>query len=134
MPESAELPDCVSILVCDDVYRDEQTKKMVIVGTFNTILAVSMPVRHGKMNVLMTLTNGRGKFELCLSVAHAGSGATILEVKGPMELQDPLQMADINVELLGIEFSQDGRYWIDVKANGKLIAQRPIIVQRGGSK
>ena len=132
MGTTAELPECLSIIVCDDIYRDEETKKLVIVGTFNNIKAAEFPCRHGQLSVLFTLTNGRGAYDLALGIEHAESGCALIEMRGPLTLEDPLQIADFNVKLAGVEFPAPGKYWVCVRINGELVRQRPFLVRRVG--
>jgi len=127
MAPNAELPKCISIILCDDVFRDERSKKLVIVGTFSNING-SLPVLHSRMCVLFTLTNGRGDFDFCLSIEHAETERALVQVQGPMTLRSPLDIIDYNVELLGTRFDVAGKYAVNLKANGELIATRPFFV------
>lgn len=124
----AEIPTCLSVIVCDDIYRDEDTKKLAILGAFNTIQAQRFPARHERMNVLFTLTNGKGEYDLSLAIEHAESGEPIIEMKGPLVLESPLGISDFNVVMQGVIFPSAGKYWVCVKVNGQVIAQRPFLV------
>jgi len=125
----AEQLTCVSILVCDDVYRDEQTKKLVIVGTFNQITTASFPCMHPKMSVLFTLTNGNGTYDVALAIEHEESATMIAELKGPLQVTDPLAINDVIVQFVGAVFPKAGKYWVVLKANGEIIGQRPFMVK-----
>lgn len=126
MPDEA--PHCISILISDEIYRDEQTKKLIVVGTFNNINARSFPHKHPRFSVLFTLTNGQGTWDLCLAVEHARSGQRIFAMQGPARLSNPLQIADIHIVLEDIFFPEAGKYWVEVSANGTILAQRPLVV------
>ncbi len=119
---------CISIIVCDDVYRDETTKKMVVVGTFNRISTSSLPCLHPRMTVLFSLTNASGVYDLSLSIEHEKSGQTIAEIRGPLEVHDPLAINDVNVVMSNLQFQEDGKYWAELKADGEIIQQRPFFV------
>ena len=122
--------ECISIIVCDEIYRDESTKKLIIVGTFNTIHAVTFPCRHNKMNVLFSVTSGRGDYDVSLTVEHGATGSPIAEIRGPMHFDNPLQIADVNVEFHGLEFPEPGKYWVTLKVEGEILRQRPILIER----
>lgn len=126
MEPNPEKLTCISIIICDDVYRDETTKKLIIVGTFNSIHARELPCRHPRMTVLFTLTNGRGDYDLSLSVESAEDREPIVEIKGPFHSDDPLGIIDVNVQLVGIGFQLEGKYWIVLRADGEIIGQRPF--------
>lgn len=135
MPPSPELPECISIIVCDDIFRDERTKKLVIVGTFNQIHANKFPFAYpGKLCVLLSLTNGRGEFGLDIIVEHAETEKPVLEIKGRMKLDSPLTIADVDTQFRGVTFPVPGKYWIVARANGETIGQRPIVVKQSGEK
>jgi len=121
---------CLSIIVCDEIYRDERTKKQIIVGTFNRIGATEFPVRHPKMSVLVSVTNGRGNYELKVTVVNASTEALLMEVSGPFTMNSPLDIIDINLEIVGIIFPSPGKYWVNVEADGNLIASRPVRVEK----
>ena len=129
MPQNPELPTCISIILCDDVYRDERTKKLIIVGTFNNINARSFPCVHQKMTILFTLTNAKGTYDLALSVESAKTGHLICEMKGPAQLNAKLQTVDVDVALQNLSFPEPGKYWITLKADGEIISQRPFTVK-----
>lgn len=120
---------CISIILCDDVYRDETTKKMVIVGTFNRVGVQRLPAPHPKMCVLFSLTNGNGLYDLSLAVEHERTGNEIVRISGPLEVRDPLMITDVNVELRGVEFPEEGKYWITLRSGETVLQQRPFVVQ-----
>lgn len=128
MSKTPELPECLSVIICDEIYRDEVSKKLILVGVFNVIKAAAFPAKHPRMTVLFTLTNGQGTYDMSLSLEHASTGAAIAEIKGPLKLQNPLEIVDFNVELGGLQFPEPGKYWVIVKIDGAIINQRPFVV------
>lgn len=132
MPPSPEQLTCVSILICDDIYRDERTKKLVIVGTFNAVNALSLPCVQPRMRVLLSLTNGRGAYDLSVSVEHEKTGVEILEMKGPLRVDNPLQITDLDIGVVNLRLPEAGKYWVVVKAEGRILQQRPFFVHVAG--
>lgn len=129
MAGNPERLTCVSIILCDVVYRDERTKKLLIVGTFNRIAAPSVPCMHPHLEVLFTLTNGRGSYQLSLAIEHADTGEKVVEVSGPLSVQDPLAVRDINLILRNLEFRAAGKYWVVLRSDGEILSQRPFLVE-----
>jgi len=125
----AEIPECLSVIICDQVFRDERTHKQIIVGTFNEILAPQFPALHPRMTVLFTLTNGKGEYQLGLAVENARTGVPIAKIEGPLSLNDPLQIADFHVEVVNLNLPEPGKYWVCVIINGQTIKQRPFNVR-----
>ncbi len=130
MSKAPEQPECLSVIVCDEIFRDEQSKKLIIVGTFNVIRALGMPTTHPRLSVLFTLTNGRGTYDLCLRIESAATGVPVAEVRGPLKLDDPLQIADFHIELASLVFPEAGKYWVCVIVDGETIRQRPFVVEQ----
>ncbi|QDV89258.1 hypothetical protein RAS2_03230 [Phycisphaerae bacterium RAS2] len=124
-----EVLSCISIIVCNDIYRDEASKNLILVGTFNTIEASAFPCRHHQMSVLATLTNGNGEYKLEIGIEHEQSGVTIMMLTGATNFDTPLAVTDIHVRLEGIVFEKPGKYWVFVKADGELLQQRPLLVR-----
>ena len=130
MTNSPEKLSCISIIVCDDVFRDETTKKLVVIGTFNRIWAKEIPCTHRRINVLFSVTNARGRYDLKVSVEHEKTGRKVIELGGPFEVKSPLDIYDINLVLENLVFCDEGKYWVEIKADGEIIQQRPFFVQK----
>lgn len=134
MTEPIERPSCLSIIISDAVYRDEMSKKLIIVGTFNTIHALTFPHRHDHMSVLFSLTSGRRTYEVTLAIENGSTGASLAEIKGPMRLDNPLNITDVSVELRHLEFAEPGKYWVTLRVDGEIICQRPFMVAGPGAQ
>lgn len=130
MERNPEKLTCVSMVICDDIYRDELTKKLIIVGAFNNILAGKLPCKHQRMHVLFTLTNGQGNYDVSLSIEHEATGHKIVEIRGPMKIENPLSIQDNNVALQNVIFQEEGKYWVVLRADEEIIQQRPFTVSR----
>lgn len=115
-------------MICDSIYRDETTKKLILVGVFNTIQVVKFPFVHPRMSVLFTLSEGQGTHELELAVQHAGSGEDLARISGKQTFESPLQIIDFNLELGPLHFPEPGKYCLCLSVDGELIRQRPFVV------
>ena len=124
----AELPACISIVLCDAVYRDEETKKLVLAGVFNAVGVKEFPYTHPRMQVLFTLTNGRGTFDISLSIEDASTGKVMYEATGPFVSDSPLRVCDVNTEVVDVPFLAPGKYWVVLRSGTQLLAQRPFWV------
>ncbi len=132
MNSNPEKLECVSIILCDDVYRDEATKKLVIIGTFNRIYASDFPALHQQMVVLFSLTNAKGSYELWLRISNEATGQDICRIGGPFVQENPLAMVDVNVKLRGVQFPEPGKYWVVLESDREVLRQRPFVVERFG--
>jgi len=121
-------PRSVMLVVCDKAYRDSVSGNMVLAGTFNAIRSKTYPVRFTSMDVVFTLTDGRGQFEAGLRIEHAATGEAIFEIKGPMVLDDPLVIHDYNVRLHQVIFPEPGKYVVELLIDGLPINSRPLML------
>lgn len=128
MGRNPEQLTCVAMVVCDDVFRDQRTNKLILVGVFNNIDAYKLPTIHPRMSVLFTVTNGRGSYEASLSVEHEASGEKIAEMSGPMSIDSPLAIVDFDICLPRLRFDRDGKYWVVLRIDGEILQQRPFQV------
>lgn len=122
-------PECLNFILCDDVFRDIETKKTIAVGIFDTLFATKVPALHPQFCFFITLTNGHGQYELALSIENAATQDVILELKGPLTIADPLKTADLTLKVQQAVFPTFGKYWACLKIGGTLIKQRPFFVQ-----
>lgn len=127
-------PECLNFLLCDDVFRDIDTKKTIAVGIFDTLFATQVPALHPQLCFFITLTDGHGNYELSLAIENAQNGDVILELKGPLMIADPLKTADITLKVHHAVFPVFGKYWACLKIGGTLIKQRPFFVVQSKPK
>ena len=119
---------CLAIIICDDVFRDERTKKLIIVGTFHNINAREFPYRHPKMKILFTLTNGRGPYQVNLSIRDAETDDPLFAITGNAKFDNPLQIVDLDIEIHALTIPKPGKYWVQLEVDGEVLAQRPFVV------
>lgn len=137
MTKAIEKPTCISIVACDEIYRDESTNKLVIAGTFNQVTVSQLPAKLERMAVFCTLTNGRGRCELALTIEHESTGQEIARLSGPATFGDPLAISDLDVRFRGLQFPAEGKYWITILADEEPLQQRPLFVRvapQGGER
>ena len=123
-----EDPECLSLILCDAVYRDAITGKWIIVGVFNEIVTPTVPFVQPLMAIALTLTNARGTFDLALAIEHEESGVEMFRQAGPMTVDNPLHLVDIQVTLGPLEFKVAGKYWLKVLFGERIASQRPFRV------
>ncbi len=126
---SRPLPECLAIILCDAIAREESSKKLTVSGVFNNIVASEFPARHRKMFVLLTLAGGWGEYELSLHIQHEETALDLLEFKGPFTMDDPSEVADLDVEIEDLLFPEPGRYCVCLSVDGTIIKQRPFAVR-----
>jgi len=121
-------PTVISIILCEASYAVNNTQSTIIVNAFHGLGVPQVPCRFPKITVLVTLTNGHGRYALLLSVVHAATGQVVHEVATEAILTDPLMIMDSQAILYDVRFPADGKYYLEQRANGELIGQRPFFV------
>jgi len=102
---------------------------MVVVGTFNAVRASQTPTALNALSVLFTLTNGKGQYDVWLEIEHEQSGDIIWRTGGPLRVEDPLMIVDIHVRIVNLALPAAGKYWVSVKSDGRILQQRPFVVE-----
>jgi hypothetical protein len=125
---------CVSVIICDDIFKDQMSGKIAIWGSFNNIVTSKLPATHPRMSIFVTITNGRGQRNLAVCIENARTSESIVEISGPMQFRSPLDIIDLVIGLHRVNFSEYGKYWVAVKEDGRLLAQRPFMVMKKPKK
>lgn len=129
-PESDNKVRCISLVLCNTIYRDEATKNLVLAGTFNNIGARSVPCLHPQMAVLVTLLGG-GVHDLQIIIVEKKTGKEIADFKNQQlslgERSDETT-TDINVMFSDLVFPDLGSYTLVFKVDGEVVQSRPFRV------
>lgn len=120
---SKPTPKYLAMLLCDYVIRDADTQNKSVVGIFNSIYAQKFPVRHDRMHVFVSLTDGHGDYKATIRIKRA-SGEVIFSRDGKISMNDPLAVADLNFQIRGLVIPEAGRYFVEFLCDGELIVDR----------
>ena len=127
-------PQCLCLLLCDQVIEDKRTNKKSLIGTFNDILTMQTPVRYPLMSLFLSLTNCLGEHEVTIELYHDNDtgGERVLQLTGKLEGKNPLDVIDMVFELRGAPLPHLGSYTIEarVKPENERIAQRRFYVRQ----
>lgn len=116
------------MIICDQVIREEGTKKISLVGLFNTIHAKSFPCVHPKMHIYIALTEFTGVANCELKFSDEAN-QIITQLKGPMNFPDKLAIAEINFQINNLPLPKPGLYHFDFFVEGQLMCHRKFMVQ-----
>lgn len=122
------IPAVLSINICDAIIRDEATKKVSLIGLFNTIRANSLPCTHPQMHVHVALTNGHGKYKTEVRFVSMETDKPIAGMLGDLEFPDPLHVVELNVCWQGLRFETEGIYLVQVLCGGETVGERKFMV------
>ena len=120
---SKPTPKYLAMLLCDYVIRDADTQNKSVIGVFNSVFAGKFPVRHDRMHVFVSLTDGHGDYKATLRIRPA-DGEPIFSRDGQRAMKDPLTVADLNFQIRGLMIPEPGRYFVEFLCDGELIVDR----------
>jgi hypothetical protein len=101
-------PRALAMVICEMVTRDEATKNVCLLGLFNRLTAPGLPMVHSRLHVFVSLA--------------------VFEAKGEMAFEDPLSVADLNIEIRGLMFEVPGNYVFEFHCGGELLTMRRFSV------
>ena len=125
-------PQPIAIVVCDNVYHDSFGKR-ALVGMFSEIVTTQTdgPVVHPKMVIYVAFTEVYPRCEVEILIEDSESDRVICSLKTPPAPPEvnPTDIYEFEFEVMNLSFPSIGTYFIQFKANGTTMLQRPIKVR-----
>ncbi len=122
-------PTLLAIIVCDAIYRDPTTQKCSLLGLFNSISARQFPCTHERLNIYISLTDGRGKAKGEIRLVHQHTNKTVFQLQGEIVFPDPLSTTELAFEINRLPLPEPGPYTFDFYCNEALVGSRPFVVK-----
>ena len=125
-------PTLQALVLADHIYRDGETGKNVIAGTFNQVTLHVREVREavaengtqqkvqvigpqaGSPHLYVSLTNVRGQFELALRFVNLNDNRALFEWKFLVASDDPLRTIEKIIKLPMLPFPESGIYALEL--------------------
>ena len=126
-------PIVLAINICDDIIRDEITKKISLIGLFNRIQSPSFPTTHSSLHVYVSLTNGHKKYKGELRFVSENDDNVIFKTNADVPLQDPLKTLELNFSIRNLKFDKPGNYNVQFCCDKTLVGSRRFIVSASTS-
>ena len=122
-------PLLLSMVVCDQIIREEGTRKLSLLGLFNKIGSKKFPCVHPKMHIYIALTEYEGNANCELKFSD-NSGKALVRMSGPLDFPNKLAVVEMNFCINNIPLPTAGVYHFDFFVNGELIGHRKFEVQQ----
>ena len=124
-------PHVNAILLADGVYRDEDSGKFVIAGTFNQVNAGAFPIVHTGSWLYLNLSDFKGDHELGFRLVRLSDGRELARSPdAAVSSKDTLRHMEIRAALPPLVFDGVGQYAIEVLWNGDYLAACKITVAK----
>lgn len=109
------LPHVQAVILCDHIYRDEETGKCVIAGTFNRVFLQEFPGAYQPASIYLNLSDFSGQH----SVAFRFKSLTdneVIEQSPSFDLfhEDRREHHECIFDLPPLHFPEPGRYTLEI--------------------
>jgi hypothetical protein len=127
------LPQCLALILCNDVSWDRSKAKANLLGTFHWVAADRFPVPMPAFKVWIELTNGNGTTPMSLRVTyltpHAVEGDEVVSIPFTATFHDPRAALKHVLTIDGLHLRAAGDYLFSVLARGRPLIERYFTAQ-----
>ena len=129
MERKPPVPLCKSFVVCRQIMQDMASKEFVILGPTHQIVSPVFPM-IGNLSFFAQSTSMQGAYILELQLQDMDANVLWRHTfEPPWEHHDPLKIAYLSLQNLGIYFPKPGKFDVVLVANGEEIARTPFWAQ-----
>lgn len=123
------LPEVLALVVADQIYHDDDSGKLFILGSRSMFGAPSFPFSHPRLAVYVALVDGRGEvsFEIRL-IDTDEEREPVAESSATISFPSPLAEVEMIFDLLDLEFPESGEYRLQLRADGQFLRERGLMV------
>jgi len=122
-------PMGIAMIVCDEIIEDRHTGKKTLVGLFSRIHANSFPAVHPKMNLFISFDNAKGHYHSAIRIIREKTSEIIAEAKGEIMVKSPVDVTEMNITFLNLNFPEAGVYNIEFYCEDELVLQRRFVIE-----
>ena len=112
---NAILPHVQAVILCDHIYRDEDSGKCVIAGTFNRVFLQEFPGSYQPASIYLNLSDFSGQHTIAFRFKHLSTDE-ILDESPPFQLihEDRREHHECIFDLPPLNFPEPGRYTLEI--------------------
>jgi hypothetical protein len=115
-------PKCKAILLCDQVIVDALTRKVSIIGTFDSFNTPSFPGMTAQFTAFMQMTDGHGEYRIAIEIHDLQEGTVLGRAEGaPISFPDRTAKLNYFIPVPPLPLAHAGRYDFVVFADGQEI-------------
>lgn len=123
-------PYLLGFILCDRVFREHETGKVHVSGTFNQLAARKMPLVHNMFYIYLCLTNVKaGNRMLTLDINYLDNDEEVHRLNHPFEGPGLSEILEICLSFSQISFSHEGTVELVLHIDNEQIAQRPLKIK-----
>ncbi len=129
----AIVPACLSLVMCDNILQDAETKKYYLMGTATMTYARSFPARYQKLCLYVVLTGIHEPQTITIKLVHLDTASNedrqVMSISGNVDAPDPLAVAELTFAMRNLPFPPPGEYRFQLMASETLLAERKFVVK-----
>lgn len=108
--------------------HDAETQKKTLVGVFDRLLSVSVPVGIACVGLYAKLVEGSGEYAVKIRLVSLKDESTLLEVTTPVNWQIPDAPVEFGANFRGLQIPEFGDYEFQLFANDVYLGRAVITV------
>ena len=123
-------PIVLAMVIADHYYRDTNTGKSIITGTFNSINCSGFPTKHGNCAVYISLTDIATAGDVQLSFRKSNGEFNMELPQWQVECpENRHSVVEIGGNISGLPLPEEGEYEFIVNWNGHEICSRRLLAR-----
>lgn len=124
-------PTVMAFLLADKVFREMETGKVHIAGTFNQLSTLRFPMMHPQFYIYLCMNDlDAGDHKLKLEFRYLETGLRVMDLEQPVKSRGPLDAIEVNMCFNNIRFEQEGSVEISLEVDGHAVANRSLRIRK----
>lgn len=122
------VPTFNAMLICDTAIREEGSRKVSLIGIFDSITGSTFPMVHPALCVYVNLGDAEGTYRLRLELVRADEMVTLGRGGAELSARDRMMPAEAVFQLRGLLFERPGRYEFVLYVNEAFVGRKSFVV------
>jgi hypothetical protein len=119
----------LAMVICDQIIREERTRKVSLIGLFGNIYAPGFPAVHSRVHIYIAVTGFSGIND-CEVKFTDNASKEIVKLSGKLDFRDKHTVLEVNFRMDNIPIPSAGTYHFDLVVAGNVIGRRKIYVRQ----
>src|SRR5688500_12292229 len=123
------LPEVLALVLADDVFHDDVSGKLFILGIRSVMGANVFPWNVTRLAAYVALVDGRGETSFRLRLVDADEDREpVFENESLVTFPDPLTEIELVFKLSNLVFPEPGEYRLQLYATGQFLRERRVVI------
>ena len=126
-----QTPIVIAFLLADKVFREMETGKVHIAGTFNQLATLQFPMIHPQFFVYLAITElPTGSKNMGMTFQYIETGEKVLDIKQSISSRSPLDVIEVNMCFNTVKFSQEGNVELTLSVDDQNLMTRVLRIRK----